>query len=100
MKRVQRPWLPIPKPFETGRVKARWPGYNTPRWRKISKLFKEEHPICDMEGCGQPTYYTEHQVPALECEDPWDESNFRPRCRYHGDSKTGKEGAKAKGGGG
>lgn len=96
-KKVQRPWLPVPKPYESGRVTTRWEGYKTNRWRKVSRLFKDENPVCDMDGCGQPTYYTEHQVPALQCDDPWDPSNFRPRCRFHGDSKTGKEGAKAKG---
>lgn len=95
-KRVQRPWLPIPKPFETGRHTARWTGYQTQRWRKMSRMFKDENPVCDMPECGRPTHYTEHQVPALACDDPWDESNFRPRCRHHGDSKTGKEGARAR----
>ena len=95
-KRVQRPWLPVHKPFDTGRVTERWPGYKTTRWRKVSRLFKDEHPVCDMPECGRPTYYTEHEVPATSCSDPWDASNFRPRCKRHGDSKSGKEGAAAK----
>lgn len=91
--RIQRPWLPKVVPFETGRVTERWAGYQTPRWRKLSRWFKSNNPLCSVPGCNNATYYTDHVIPALECADPWDTSNMQPLCKRHGASKTGSEGA-------
>lgn len=99
--RVQRPWLPIHKPFDTGRVGKRWDGYQTSRWRRFSQWFKMENPICSIIGCNRETYYTDHITPVVELvrlgRDPYDQNECQALCRMHGDQKTGKEGTKAKG---
>ena len=103
-RRVHRPWLPAHKPFDSGRVGQRWEGYKTPRWRKLSILFKSNpaNAICRVEGCGRPTHYTDHVIPVLKLiqmgRDPYDVDNeCQPLCRLHGDQKTGSEGAASKG---
>jgi 5-methylcytosine-specific restriction endonuclease McrA len=88
----RKPWQGERKAYDTGRITKRWAGYNTARWRKMSLLFKHEQPICAVEGCEEPTYYTDHIVPALECADPYAWSNLQPLCFNCGNSKTGKEG--------
>lgn len=95
-KPLRRPWQPELTPFESGRARERWGGYNGTRWRTISRLFKEQNPVCCVEGCGRPTYYADHDVPALDCDDPYDVANLRPLCRRCGDRKSGREGAVVK----
>lgn len=98
--KVQRPWLPKPKPFESGRVSARWDGYNTTRWRRFSIWYKTVNPICSIDGCNMESYYTDHKTPVLvlirQGKDPFDQSECQPLCRMHGDQKTGREGAQKK----
>ena len=97
-KRVNRPWLPDHKPFESGRVGQRWDGYKTQRWRKFSIWFKTINPICVVEGCNRGSYYTDHITPVIDLirhgRDPYDPDECQPLCRLHGDIKTGSEGAK------
>lgn len=98
--RVQRPWLPTPKPFESGRVGRRWEGYKGQRWRLFSIWFKIENRFCAVQGCGRESYYTDHRTPVLELiglgRDPYDPTECQPLCRMHGDQKTGSEGATKK----
>lgn len=68
-------------------------GYNS-RWRKRSKLFLKEHPLC--EACLEqnnltPATVVDHIVPhrgnpALM----WSESNWQPLCKSCHDRKTGR----------
>ena len=91
-KSPQRPWKPKRVPYETGRRAARWAGYKTNRWKSMSLLFKTLNPMCCVEGCQEPTYYTDHKIPVLECVDPWAWSNLQPLCFGHGGGKTSDEG--------
>lgn len=97
-KRINRPWLPDHKPFESGRVGQRWDGYKTQRWRKFSIWYKTLHHRCIIDGCNRDTYYTDHITPVVELvrlgRDPYDPAECQPLCRLHGDIKTGSEGAK------
>ena len=101
MPKVKRPWMPDHKPFETGRVGQRWPGYKTTQWRNFSRWFKMNHPICAVDGCNRETYYTDHVTPVVQLialgRDPYDESECQPLCRKCGDQKTGREGRASKG---
>ena len=89
-------WKGERKPFETGRITARWDGYNTTDWRRFRDAFRSKHPLCCVDGCRQPTYYVDHVVPVVQYMEqggsPFDESNCQPLCFKHGNVKTGKEG--------
>lgn len=99
-KRINRPWIPDVKPFDSGRATNRWEGYQTQRWRKFSRWFKQQHPICSFNECTRDTYYTDHIVPVLTLvnlgRDPYDVDECQPLCRLHGDQKTGMEGSDKK----
>jgi len=88
----RKPWQGERKAYDTGRITKRWAGYNTTRWRDFSKLFKIVNPICAIEGCEEPTYFTDHIIPVLQCSDPFALSNLQPLCWTHGHSKSGGEG--------
>ena len=99
-KRINRPWIPAHVPFESGRVGERWEGYKSPRWRKFTRWFKIQHPICCIEGCLRDTYYTDHVVRVVELvrlgRDPYDPEECQPMCKLHHHKKTGGEGSEVK----
>lgn len=82
--------------YESSRVTKRWGGYNTPAWRTFSKWFKDNNLVCCVEGCKQPTYYTDHVIRVLDWiaqgGNPLDPANCQPLCYKHGNKKTGQEG--------
>lgn len=82
--------------YESSRVTKRWEGYNTPAWRTFSKWFKDANPVCCVDGCKKPTYYTDHKVRVLDWiaqgGNPLDHANCQPLCYGCGNKKTGKEG--------
>ena len=96
-KTLKRPvWAGERKPYETGRVTARWDGYNKPYWRDFRSSFVQANPLCCVDGCRQPTYYADHIVPVLDYiaqgGSPIDPDNIQPLCYKHGNQKTGREG--------
>ena len=66
-------------------------GYNA-RWRKASKLFLHQHPLC--VRCQQAGRYTkatvvDHIVPHRGDQELfWDRSNWQPLCKSCHDRKT------------
>lgn len=89
-------WAGERVPFESGRVTKRWDGYNKKAWRDFRAWFRVAYPLCDVPGCGQPTYYADHTVRVLDWiaqgGNPLDVSNIKPKCFKHGNIKTGHEG--------
>ena len=64
--------------------------YNSPRWRKLSKAFKSNNPICAM--CEhEATYYTDHIKPINEGGEMWDINNLQPLCVKCHAKKSGQE---------
>ena len=89
-----RPWA---KPKPAWHHPRRSPVYQEARWRRFSKLFKKEHPMCITPGCGRSTYYTDHVINLNEYDgDPYDQTNMQPLCKRCGQRKTGQEGARAR----
>lgn len=82
--------------YESSRVTKRWDGYNTTAWRTFTKWFKDCNPVCCVDGCNLPTYYTDHKVRVLDWIEqggnPLDPANCQPLCYKHGNKKTGQEG--------
>ncbi len=65
--------------------------YNTQAWRKLSLSYKMKHPVCEVDECTQPSYYTDHIVPVADGGDKWDTENFQALCKSCNGSKTAKQ---------
>jgi 5-methylcytosine-specific restriction endonuclease McrA len=65
--------------------------YNTQAWRKLSLSYKMKHPVCEVDECTQPSYYTDHIVPVADGGDKWDTDNFQALCKSCNGSKTAKQ---------
>ena len=71
--------------------------YNTTRWRKASKMFLNEHPLCECNECKSlgrlvSSQVTDHKIPHRgNLELFWDESNWTAMSKKCHDRKTAKE---------
>jgi hypothetical protein len=86
-----RPWnvKPTIQPVMATRVRIDF--YHTARWKKESRLFRAEHPLCtkcEEEGIIFPSQLTDHKVPLEICEDPWDWKNWDGLCFRHNNIKA------------
>ena len=57
--------------------------YHTRRWTKLSKAFREEHPLCaecERKGTITPTEVVDHIIPVGH-HDFWDSDNWQSLCR-------------------
>jgi len=92
-KKIKRPWAPDRKPFQRGITNYKF--YNSARWRKISRLFKEANPLCVKcmeEGRTVPSEFTDHVVRIQDGGDKFAYSNLQALCAFHHNQKSGKEG--------
>jgi len=58
--------------------------YHSPRWTKLSKRFRQAHPLCAMcqkEGRVAAAECVDHIIPWPICKDFYDESNLQSLCR-------------------
>jgi 5-methylcytosine-specific restriction protein A len=87
-----RPW-DKPKTSELSAPmsgRTRNPFYHTSRWKKESKAFRDQHPLCSRcmeEGIIAPTEVTDHKIPVGICPDPWDQNNWDGLCKKHNITK-------------
>lgn len=91
-KQIKRNWKPERKSFD--RVKTNYEFYNSWKWRKRSKLFKENNPICvkcDQNDMVSAAMFTDHIQRIEDGADPWDESNWQSLCEFHHNQKSGRE---------
>jgi 5-methylcytosine-specific restriction endonuclease McrA len=83
-KSKQRPWdriKPITQPVIT---RARDEFYHTSRWKKESRAFRQQYPLCaacSRDGLIVPAEVTDHVIPKNACQDPWDKKNWEPLCK-------------------
>jgi 5-methylcytosine-specific restriction protein A len=78
-----RPWAGKPRTEAPMGDRSRDPFYHTNRWRKESRAFLQEHPICVKcreKGLTVPARATDHIIPKSICRDPWDRTNWQPLC--------------------
>lgn len=79
-KSKRRPWS---KPAIAGPPianRSRDPFYHTSRWKRESRVFRAEHPLCarcERAGLVEPAEVTDHVIPLEICEDPWDHNNWQ-----------------------
>jgi 5-methylcytosine-specific restriction protein A len=62
--------------------------YNSATWRKLSLSYKMGHPVCEMDDCTQPSYFTDHITPVSDGGDKLDESNLQALCKSCNAIKT------------
>lgn len=70
--------------------------YHSPRWRRTSKQYRKENPICKHckdKGFVTPADVVDHIVPIQEGGEIFDLENFQSLCHPCHNSKTAKENA-------
>ena len=98
--RKQRPWKPERKPFQRETDNSI---YNTTKWRKFAKRYKEDHPLCVMceeEGQIRAAYVADHIIRIVDGGEPFDKNNIQSLCEFHHNQKSGKEAKGWRAGGG
>jgi 5-methylcytosine-specific restriction protein A len=68
--------------------------YNSRAWRKNSKAFLAENPLCvECKAGGRVELATvsDHVTPINQGGDPWGWNNLQPLCTRHHAIKSGKE---------
>ena len=68
--------------------------YNSRKWRKFSKQFKIENPLCKkclQEGRTTPSYVSDHIQPIRKGGAIWDKNNLQALCKTCNAKKTAKD---------
>tara|TARA_B100000768_G_scaffold46545_1_gene45333 strand:+ start:1682 stop:1981 length:300 start_codon:yes stop_codon:yes gene_type:complete len=69
--------------------------YNSNKWRKFSRAYKDKNPlcvVCSAEGIVSPAQVADHIKQIIHGGKIFDINNIQSLCNYHHNSKTGKEG--------
>ncbi|RHJ78084.1 HNH endonuclease signature motif containing protein [Parabacteroides sp. AM08-6] len=57
--------------------------YHTSRWTRLSRIFRAEHPLCEIcksKGLIRPAEVVDHIIPYPVCGDFFDSSNWQSLC--------------------
>lgn len=103
-KKIIRPWQQKRVKHQRS-VDMSW-FYNTAKWRKFSKAYKQRHPLCvqcEKNGIIKQSEVTDHVVRFAHGGKGFDLDNlkdeyFQPLCKKCHDSKSGREAHGFKGG--
>jgi Restriction endonuclease len=69
--------------------------YNTPRWRAIRDMVRQQQPVCVM--CkAEATHTVDHIVPIRDGGDAWALHNLQGLCKACNAIKTGRQRSKTK----
>lgn len=82
---------PMQKAFQE---RTRDPFYHTARWKRESRVFLRENPLCrrcEKKGFIIPSEITDHIIPKNLCMDPWDKKNWQPLCRKCNNEKSAED---------
>lgn len=94
----RRPWKPERKSFSRARPNQDF--YNSARWRKTSRLYRDAHPMCEMDckdsGRVRPAAVVDHIVPINEGGNPFDWDNLQSGCHQCHNRKSQKESQKSR----
>lgn len=91
----RKPWCPE-KPPKFYRVNKDTKFYASTRWRKLSKIIRQQRPLCEVclaTGMPNPRPSTEvdHIIPINKGGDPWSESNLQALCSLHHAQKSARD---------
>jgi 5-methylcytosine-specific restriction protein A len=64
--------------------------YNDPEWRKHSKQFRIDNPLCAC-GCGRPSEEVDHIIPINIGGSMWDKRNHQALSKHCHFRKSGRE---------
>lgn len=87
-----RPWVQEYKPFQ--RTKPNNDIYNSWKWRKFAKRYKEKNPLCiecQKENKVSGAYVADHIKRIEDGGEIYNEDNIQGLCEFHHNSKSGKE---------
>jgi 5-methylcytosine-specific restriction endonuclease McrA len=90
---IKRPWVAERVDYSR-RTTTNTSFYNSWPWRKLRKRFIETNPNCkkcEDEGVVNEGKYIDHIQRIEDGGDKTDENNLQTLCKYHHDSKSGKE---------
>lgn len=68
--------------------------YHTSRWTRLSRVFRTEHPLCEIcksKGLIQPAEVVDHIVPYPVCGDFFDSLNWQSLCSKCNAEKGNKD---------
>lgn len=97
--KIKRSWVVERKSFERDNDNSKF--YNSRAWRNFRKKVLERNPLCvECLKIDVVTVATvgDHIIPINQGGEPMDETNVQGLCKKCHDSKSGKEGRRAKGG--
>ena len=86
MARVALPWDTSAGPDKHGEAYVRPASdarYHSPRWTKLSKRWRDNHPLCERcrkRGVIRAATCVDHIVPVPMCDDFYDERNLQSLC--------------------
>lgn len=92
--KLKRQWVPERQAFKNLNKEKNKQTYNSTRWRKFSKAYKERYPLCvkcKEKGIISKTEVTDHIERVNLGGDIYNESNLQPLCKSCHNSKSGKE---------
>lgn len=92
-KKIKRSWVPERKAYGR-RTSENTKFYNSWPWRKLRKRFIETNSLCvkcDAEGRVVKAKFVDHIVRIEDGGDKLNEDNLQSLCKFHHDSKSGKE---------
>lgn len=87
------PWVPERTPYGR-RSEDNQKFYNSRPWRKVRKAFISKNPFCckcDADGKVVKAVYVDHIQRIEDGGAKLDEANLQSLCKFHHDSKSGKE---------
>ena len=91
-KKVVRSWKPVPVAFKRDNDNAEF--YNSWKWRKKAKEYKNRFPLCcecEKEGMITPATVVDHKVRVNDGGDKYDDSNLQSMCEFHHNKKSAAE---------
>jgi 5-methylcytosine-specific restriction enzyme A len=62
-------------------------GYDS-EWRRVKDAYRARHPMCEVPGCGRPTYDVDHVRELRDGGARLDPGNLKALCRSHHVRKT------------
>lgn len=93
---------PTPKP-KSKKMENREPSsslYHTYRWEKLSKVFRQDHPLCEIcksKGITRASEVTDHIIPWPVCKDFYNRQNLQALCQECNRAKGNRDKAMIQG---
>lgn len=95
-KPVKRPWMRQATSNHQGRTAPNRHVYDTQRWRKLSKAYRQANPLCECEECETLTVpliaeVVDHKTPINQGGDPYSWDNLQSMNKKCHNKKSAKE---------